>query len=96
MKSGEEYIQSLHNEIDEWNKQIDRLTARAGLVEAEYRLELQKQINSLKQQRASIEEKIEKLSNSSSEAWEDFKSSIDSAWEKMNEALGSAVASFLK
>jgi predicted nucleic acid-binding Zn-ribbon protein len=96
MKSREEYIQSLHNEIDEWNKQIDRLNARARLVEAEYRLELQKQIDSLTQQRAAIEGQVEKLSTSSAEAWEDLKNGIDSAWEKMNKAVGSAAASFLK
>lgn len=96
MKSRKEYIQTLHNEIDEWNKQIDRLTARAGLVEDEYRQELQKQLDELKQQRAAIEGQVEKLSTSSAEAWEDLKSGIDSAWEKMNEAVGSAATSFLK
>lgn len=96
MKSREEYIQSLQNEIDEWNKEIDRLTARAGRVDADYRLELQGQIDSLKQQRAAIEGQIEELSTSSAEAWEDLKKGIDSAWEKMNEAVKSAAHRFLK
>jgi hypothetical protein len=96
MKSRQEYIQSLHNEIDEWNKQIDRLTARAGMAEADYRLELETKIDSLKQQRAAIEAEVENLSTTSEESWKDLKEGLDSAWDKMSEAVSKAVASLSK
>lgn len=95
MKSREEYIQSLHNKIDKWNMEIDRLSAQKDKVEANSRLELQKQINTLKQKRAEIKQQVDKISKSSTEAWEDLKIGIDSAWESMNEAVDSAVSRFL-
>ncbi|WP_028580325.1 sll1863 family stress response protein [Desulfogranum japonicum] len=96
MKSRQEYTQALHNKIDEWNLEIDRLTMEANKIEADSRIKLQQQIDMLKQKRANIEKQIHELSNSSEDAWEDMKNGIDLAWEAMNTALDSAVSRFLK
>lgn len=96
MGSRQEYIESLHQKIDEWNKEIDKLAVQKDKVEAESRLELQKQIDSLKQKRGEIEKQVEDLRGSSAEAWDDMKSGVDLAWEAMNTAVRSAVSRFSK
>ena len=94
MKSKEAYIQKLHAKIDEWNADIDRLKAKADQVEANSKIEYQKQIQALKTNRDEIEKKISEISRSSENAWEDLKAGVDLAWEAMSEAIKSATTRF--
>ena len=96
MASRKEYIQSLHQKIDEWNSDIDELIAKKDKVETESKLELQKQIDALKVKRSEMEIKLEDLKNTGADAWEDVKSGVDLAWEAMNSAVRSAVSRFNK
>jgi predicted nucleic acid-binding Zn-ribbon protein len=96
MNKREKYIQALHEKIDEWNYEIDRLKMRKDIIEGESRLALQKQIDSLKQKRSELEGQLDTLRSTSTEAWEDLKSGIDMALESMNSAVRSAVSRFLK
>lgn len=96
MASRQEYIQSLHQKIDEWNADIDKLAAKKDQVEAESKLELQKQIDSLKGKRSEMEIELENLKNTGADAWEDVKSGVDLAWEAMNSAVKSAFSRFTK
>ena len=94
MKTKEAYIQKLHAKIDEWNADIDRLKAKADQVEANSKIEYQKQIQALKTNRDEIEKKISEISRSSENAWEDLKAGVDLAWEAMSEAIKSATTRF--
>ncbi|WP_163339045.1 hypothetical protein [Desulfopila sp. IMCC35008] len=94
MKSKEEFIQMLHAKIDEWDTEIDRLSAKAAMVEAESREDYYQQIAEMKAKRSQINEKLEKVRQSGENAWEDLKSGIDLALESMNEALRSAASRF--
>jgi uncharacterized coiled-coil DUF342 family protein len=94
MSKKDEYIQKLHAKIDEWNADIDKLTAKANQAEADSRIEYQKQIDTLKKKRREIENNMADLKKSSNEAWGDFKAGIDLAWDSMNEALKSAMSRF--
>jgi uncharacterized coiled-coil DUF342 family protein len=94
MKDKEAYVQKLHAKIDEWNADIDKLRAKADHLEADSRIEYQKQIEALKNKRNEIENKLADLSRSGEGALEDLKTGIDLAWEAMNEAVKSATARF--
>ncbi len=94
MGKREAYIQKMHAKIDEWNRDIDKLNAKTNQVEANARIEYQKQIEALKRKRNDIEEKLSKMSRSGEHAWEDLKSGIDLAWEAMSEAIQSATSRF--
>ncbi len=96
MASRQEYIESLHRKIDAWNSEIDKLSAKKSKLEAESKLELQKQIDSLKSRRSEMELQLEHLKTTGAEAWEDVKSGVDLAWEAMNQAVTSAVSRFSK
>lgn len=94
MKNKEAYIQKLHAKIDEWNADIDKLKAKAGQVEADAKIEYQKQIETLKNKRKEIEKKVSEISRSGEDAWQDLKAGIDLAREAMNEAIKSATSRF--
>jgi len=92
MKTKEAYIQKLHAKIDEWNADIDKLKAKADQVEADSKIEYQKQIKVLKTKRDEIEKKVFEISRSSENAWEDLKAGVDLAREAMSEAIKSATS----
>ena len=94
MKTKEAYIQKLHAKIDEWNADIDRLKAKADQVEADSKIEYQKQMQTLKSKRDEIEKKVSEISRSGENAWEDLKAGADLAWEAMSEAIKSATTRF--
>lgn len=94
MEKRDAYVQKLHTKIDEWNREIDRLSSKANEVEADARSEYRKQVDALKQKRRDIEEKIKHLNRSGEEAWEDIKSGLDMAWDAMNQAIQSATSRF--
>lgn len=94
MSKKEAYVQKLHAKIDEWNADIDKLSAKADQVEADSRLEFEKQIEALKAKREEFKLKLGELSQTSEDAWDDLKSGMDLAWDALNEALRSATARF--
>lgn len=96
MKKRDEYITFLHEKLDEWNSDIDRLMEKVERVDAESRTQLKEQIQTLKSKRDQIEGKLSELAETSGEAWEDIKSGMDLAKEAMNAAVKSATTRFFK
>jgi len=94
MKSRDEYLRKMQAKLEEWNAEIDILTARAGEVRADVKNEYNEQIESLKARQVTARQKIEELQQSGESAWEDVKSGIDLAWSAMGEAIDSARSRF--
>ena len=94
MDSKEKFIKTLHAKIDQWDAEIDKLSAKAAMIEAESKEEYYKQIADLKTKRSQIEERLVKVQHSGEEAWQDLKSGLDLAFETMSEALKSATSRF--
>ena len=94
MSQRDAYVEKLHAKIDEWNADIDKLIAKANQLEADSRIEYQKQADTLKRKRKEIERKLNELKTSGGGAWEDLKSGMDLALESMNEAVKSALSRF--
>jgi predicted nucleic acid-binding Zn-ribbon protein len=96
MKTKDEYVRDLHQKIEEWNRDIDKLIAELDSVDEKSRAELQENIRMLKDKRDSVQQKVAELNKSGSEAWEDLKSGADLAWEAMNVAIKSATNRFFR
>jgi hypothetical protein len=94
MNSRDEYVRKMQAKLEEWNAEIDTLTAKAGKVTADVRNEYSEQIAGLKAKQAAARQKIEGLQHSGEHAWEDLKSGIDRAWTAMGEAIDSARSRF--
>lgn len=94
MNSRDEYIRKMQAKLEEWNAEIDTLTAKAGEVKSDVKNEYNEQIESLKAKRAAALQKIEELQHAGESAWEDLKSGLDLAWTAMGEAIDSARSRF--
>ena len=94
MNSREEYIRKMQAKLEEWNAEIDTLTAKAGKVSADVKNEYNEQIESLKAKQAAARQKIEELQQAGESAWTDLKSGIELAWTAMGEAIDSARSRF--
>ena len=94
MNSREEYIRKMQAKLEEWNADIDALTAKAGKVSSDVKNEYNEQIESLKAKQAAARQKIEELQHSGESAWGDLKSGIELAWTAMGEAIDSARSRF--
>jgi hypothetical protein len=80
--------------LEEWNAEIDILTAKAGKVGTEVKNEYLEQIAALKSKQAAARQKIEELQHAGEGAWEDMKSGIELAWDALGEAIDSARSRF--
>jgi hypothetical protein len=94
MKSRDEYIRLMQAKLEEWNAEIDILSAKADEVKADVRKEYNEQIESLKGKQAAARHKIEELQHAGESAFGDVKSGIELARAAMIEALDSARSRF--
>ncbi|MBT0663692.1 coiled coil domain-containing protein [Geobacter pelophilus] len=94
MSNRDEYIRKMQVKLDEWNREIDLLTVKAGGVATDVKKEYLQQIEALKVKQAAARQKIEELQQAGESAWEDLKSGIELAWTAMGEAINSARSRF--
>jgi uncharacterized coiled-coil DUF342 family protein len=94
MSSRDEYIRKMQAKLEEWNTEIDTLTAKAVDVTADVKNEYNEQIESLKTKQAAARQKIEELQQAGESAWEDLKSGVELAWTAIGEAIDSARSRF--
>jgi multidrug resistance efflux pump len=80
--------------LEEWNIDIDTLTAKTGEVTADVKNEYREQIESLKEKQSEARQKIEELQQTVESAWGDLKSGIGVAWTGMGKAIDSARSRF--
>jgi len=88
------YVQEMKAKLDEWNAQIDRLSAKADAAQADTKLEYNKQVEALKKQREEALQRLNELQSASEGAWEDMRAGMDAAWDKMTSALKNAASRF--
>lgn len=94
MSTRAEYIRKMQAKLDEWDAEIDTLTAKAAEVTADIKIEYNEQIESLKAKQAAARQKIEELQQAGESAWEDLRSGIELAWTAIGEAIDSARSRF--
>jgi uncharacterized coiled-coil DUF342 family protein len=94
MSSRDEYIRKMQAKLEEWNAEIDTLTAKAGEVSSDVTKEYHERIDTLNAKQAVARQKIEELQQAGESAWVDLKSGIELAWTAMGEAIDSARSRF--
>jgi DNA anti-recombination protein RmuC len=90
----EAYQRKVEAKLEEWDAQLDQLTAKVQQAKTDARSKLQGEIDSLKTQRTAMQDKLDELRNSSAAAWEDLKDGVEKAWGDISEALGKVVTHF--
>jgi len=94
MSTKDEFVRRMHAKLDQWNAEIDVLSAKADAAEAEARAEYHKQLDALRSKRDHARSKLNEVESASEGAWQDLKAGVELAWESVSEAVRSATARF--
>jgi multidrug resistance efflux pump len=94
MSTKDEFVRTMHARLDQWNAEIDALTAKADTAEANARAEYHKQLEALRGKRDHARSKLNEVESASEGAWQDLKTGVELAWESVSEAVRSATTRF--
>ena len=88
------FQQRLEKQLKEWDAKFETLQAKAKKAKAEIRADLEKQIATLADKRASANKKIIELRHRTEDTWEDLRTGTEKKWKEMHEALDRLVSRF--
>ena len=88
------YVKKMKAKLDEWNAEIAKLEAQAKQKEADAQVRYQDEIETLKDRRNAAKEKLDKIREGGSEAWNDLKGGFEQAVDSIGDALRSAQSRF--
>jgi len=90
----EAYQDKMNARLREWQGKIDVLKAKADQAEAEQKIRLYENIESLRMKQQHVHEKLDELHSASEGAWEEVKAGVELAWRDLQDAIGRAVEKF--
>ncbi|MFO1431935.1 MAG: phasin family protein [Candidatus Competibacteraceae bacterium] len=88
------YQKKLETQLKEWDRQLDRLIAKAQKVRVDARVKIEDEFAVLRNKRVVVQKKLDELRNRGEDAWEDLKDGIEKAWDDVSDTLGKVVARF--
>ncbi|XSG84548.1 MAG: hypothetical protein ACPW60_12535 [Methylohalobius sp. ZOD2] len=94
MSERDAYVQKMKAKLDEWNAELDKLSAKAEAAEADAKLEYQDQIDELEKLRNQARQKLGEVESASDDAWEDVRQGAEAALNEMNNAISNALKRF--
>jgi uncharacterized coiled-coil DUF342 family protein len=94
MSTRDAYVQKLKAQLDDWNADITKLEAKAGLAAADAKIRYEQSLNSLRAERDQVSGKLEQIQESSEDAWEEFQGSAEDLWDRTKAAFAAAKAEF--
>jgi uncharacterized coiled-coil DUF342 family protein len=90
------YVQKLKARIDEWNADMDKLTARADQADAEAKIECNKKLKELRSKINDVEDKIAALQQAGEDSWEEIMVGLEKTWDAFKESFTKAKSQFEK
>jgi septal ring factor EnvC (AmiA/AmiB activator) len=94
MSKKELYKQKMQAQLDEWEAEVEMYKAKASGANANVQLELNKELNALKENIEQGKTKLAELADTSEDSWESIKVGVDSAWDSLRAAVSDAKAKF--
>ncbi len=88
------YQQKMEAQLKEWDALIDQLRARAEQANAEAKIEYMNRVEELQGKRNTLQEKLDKMKNSSGDAWKDLKAGVENAFSDLKISVESAIDRF--
>lgn len=94
MNTKEVYIEKLQARLNQMDSQIETLKADAANAKADMKIELENQIDELKEAQAEAQGKVDEIRDASDDAWTDLKIGAESAWDDFEYATKKAMQRF--
>ncbi|GJL79191.1 MAG: hypothetical protein NPINA01_21800 [Nitrospinaceae bacterium] len=94
MSTKEAYLQKFRAQLDEWDAEIQKLKARAQKASAELKIDYKEDLEEMRAKQEVARKKLDELTHSGDEAWEDLKDGMEKAWNDLGAAVKSAISRF--
>lgn len=94
MSDKKDFTARARQQLEDWDYQLDRLSARLNDLRDEWRGEAQEKLNDMKSRRSEFEEKLERLESHGDDAWGDIKAGLDIAWDGLKTGFLAAKSEF--
>jgi len=88
------YVQKLKAKIDEWNAEIDILTAKANQSQADLKLRYLEHVEELREKRNEVEAKLKAMQEASGSAWDEIKEGLEESFHVWKDSFSKAKAAF--
>lgn len=92
MRERELYQKKKAAELDKWRADIDKLAARAKNSDAAPPMEVNLEIEALKQDLQAARAKLEELVKATDEAWHSIREGMESAWDPLESVFDGGTA----
>ena len=87
-------LKKMSAKLKEWDSEIQKLEAKAGMLKADVKDKYQTEIDQLSNKRKETQAKLEEIQNAGKKSWTDLKAGLESAWQSLDGALKQAVSRF--
>ena len=94
MSNRDEYVEKMKAQLDQWNAEIVKWEVKAQGAQAEARVEYEKRLVTLHEQREKAMYQMKLLQSAAGEAWVEMMRGTDEAWARMREAFDKASSHF--
>ena len=88
------YRQKMQAQLNEWKADLYKLKAKAEGADADTKLKVKKQIDSIEKKIQEGDAKLAELDEASNEAWDSVKDGVESAFSSLKSALIDADSKF--
>jgi hypothetical protein len=88
------YRENVEAQFSELRARIELLEAQADKVKADAKVEYNKRLAELREQRKDVEARLQTLGNTGRDAWQDLQEGIDQALTDLREAVKNAFSRF--
>ena len=95
MSTRDKYIEMAKAQLDQWNAMIDNLEASAKKEKAEAKLKYENHIKEMKDKRDVLQEKLNKVSGATDDAWETLKDESGKLLDQMKGTLVETKEAFM-
>ena len=94
MEKRDEYVEKMKVQLDQWNGEIAKWEVKAKEAQAEARVEFDKRLAAVRQQREQAMYQLRLMQGAAGDAWMEMMKGIDEAWARMREAFDKASSHF--
>ena len=94
MSDKKDFTARARQQLEDWDYQLDRLSARLNDLRDEWRDEAREKLNEMKGRRSEFEEKLERLESHGDDARDDIKAGLEIAWDGLKTGFLAAKSEF--
>jgi hypothetical protein len=94
MENRKDYIDRMATRLREWDTELQKLEAKAGLAKADVKASYNQQIKELRLKKEEAQLKLKKIQDAGEDAWEELKEGAEKSWKLFEDSVKNAWGKF--